>query len=923
MFSSKNALCLFFAFFVALAGCSPQLTPEELLARAETAIDEGDLASAEIDLKSVLRDAPENPRARALYGAINIQRLEADAAVEQFERSLAALESAETRLSFAKALVQAGESAELVSEWQIGSFVTIESEAQFQAALAQAFLAQAQPDEAKAALQRALAAGEADDNYIAFTQALVSLQVDRDQETAQESLQSIVERDPKHARAWSLLGLLAWQNRDFVAAEEYYEKAAAANPYRVGDRIQLVETQVRLGKADVASANLSKLETQLRNYPAIRFLRAQLLFDEGNYEGAIDLFNQILSVSPDNPGALLLAGNANARINKLPIARRHLERFLELQPGSTQAALQLAQVNALMGEPGRTEELARSLLEREADNQTALTLLANALAAQGMHAESAQVFKQLADLRPESTENLVALGSQQIVAGDLDAGLKQLEDALAGDPDNSLARERLIEARLVAQDLDGALEEASRYVEVEPDSTRALIFRGRVLLQRQNTDAAREDFEEALRRDPASVPARGGLAAIAVLGQDLEGAQSEFEKSLEANPGNLQSSLNLAVVLERRGELVEMEQVLSAAVEANPTAVAPRVALARKAMMDKQPAIAIELLSVEEIARQKDVGALQTLTGAYVLAEQAELAQLSAKELLELRPNDPMVLALSARADVLSQDFASAREQLESALEMAPNVSALRKQLIEVLVYERELDLAIDQIEQLSPESQNEAAVLQLRGRIALAQDDAKGAVDWLARAYEKSPDSESLFFLATARLASGERTELVGELSSWIEAHPEDARNRSVLAALLIETGDEAGATAQYQTLIDDGSEDVVALNNLAWLIREQQTSKALEYIQRADRLAPDSFSVKDTYAMVELERGEFDRALMLNQRAIDGAPDPKEDLLLNRARILAAAGRGDEARGVLEKLLSQPDVEQELEARALLESL
>lgn len=894
-------------FGVVLLGgiaCTPKLSPDELLTRAETAIKTGELAAAEIDLKAVLRDAPDDARGRALYGQINMRRLEAAAAVEQFERSLASQESVDTRLFFAKALVQASESAELVSEWQAGTFVSVESESQFQAALAQGFLAQAQPDEARAALERALAASTGEEDYVAFTEALIALQLDGDQNAAKALLEGIVDRTPTHARAWSLLGLLASQSKDFDAAEKFYEKAAAANPYRVGDRIQLVETQVRLGKADIASSNLTKLEGQLRNYPALTFLRGQLMFDEGNYEGAINLFNQILSVTPDNPGTLLLAANANARVNKLPIARRHFERFLQLQPGNVQATLQLAQTNALMGQPRKTEELARALLENEKDNQTALGLLASALAAQGLHAESAQIFLRLKELQPDSTSNLVALGSQQVIAGDVDAGLMQLQGAVEKDPGSALARERLIEARLVARDLDGAADSAARYVESSPDSARAAVYLGRVKLQQNDMDAARDMFDRALQLDPSNVPARGGLAAVAVLGKDLEGAKAQFEEALKSNPGDLQSSLNLAVILEQLGELQGMEDVLYAAMDANPTATTPRIAIARKALTDGKPAVAIEVLSPEDIVQQKDFRVIQMLAAAYITADQKELALASARQLLELRPDDPAALALGARAHLLSRELAEAQVLLEQALDANPQNVPLRKVLIDVFVMQNEFEKAVDELDQLPLESQNDPAVYRLRGRNALIQSDVGAAVDWLSQAYASAPDRENLLLLSTARWLDGERDDVLNVLDGWVQTHPKDLGVRSVLAARLIEAGKESGAIAQYRVLVDQNPDDVIALNNVAWLLREDETDLALEYIQRAETLAPDSASVADTYAMIELERGDFDHALTLNQRALELTPDANE-IVLNRARILAKAGRTTEAKRLLGEVL------------------
>jgi Flp pilus assembly protein TadD len=111
------------------------------------------------------------------------------------------------------------------------------------------------------------------------------------------------------------------------------------------------------------------------------------------------------------------------------------------------------------------------------------------------------------------------------------------------------------------------------------------------------------------------------------------------------------------------------------------------------------------------------------------------------------------------------------------------------------------------------------------------------------------------------------------------------------------------------------------MALNNLAWLTRATDTQKALELIERADRLAPESPEIKDTYAMVLMEAGDYRRALALNSRALDLAGnDPS--MRLNRAMILIRAGRTDEARGLLEELV-KGSAPTSTEAMALLSKL
>ncbi|EED33973.1 putative PEP-CTERM system TPR-repeat lipoprotein [gamma proteobacterium NOR5-3] len=911
---------LVLAATLTLSGCSSPVSEAELVARASEAIANGDLAAAELDVKTALQQNPENAAARSLYGQIYLRQINPGAAIGEFERSLGAADIPETRLALAKALVQAGESAELLSEYEIGAYASTADMPEFKAALARAYLAQAQVDEARSALAAADAA-EAND-YVDLTRAVFTLQLDKDSYKAKELLQSIVNRSPANAEAWSLLGFLATREDDRAAAEEYFAKASAANPYRLGDRLQLVTTQIRLGKAEDADKDLAQLEKLIPNYPEVNFLRGQLYFDDGDYKNAIDAFSQVLTANPNHAGALLLSANANVREQNLATAQRQYTQFLTLQPGHLPASLQLANLSWQLGDASKTEELARNILKEHEMNIPALGLLAMALSAQGLHAESAQAYQQIATLNPESTQAKVALGSQQMVAGDTEAGIEQLQAAVALDPSNAQARERLIEAHLAVGDLDAAAAAGEAYLEAAPDTARSAVYLGRVRLQQEDYKGARELFEKALTLEPGNVSASGGMAALAVLNKDLDGAKAAFEQALEANPGDVLTSMNLAVVLEQTGDLQAMQAVLSAAMEANPGAVAPRLALARYALSQNDADQAITLMAPVEENGEGDYQVHQILAGARLAVGNAEAARDNARRLLELRSNDPVALALVARVEAANGRPEQAQRHIDAALKLQPQSSELRKMLVESLIQQQKLEQAGEEIAKLPEEVQNETAVLTVRGRLAVAVQDFASAKTLFAKAFEQQRNNINLGLLTGARWALGERSETITMLEEWLEEYPDDLLSLNELASRQIEMGNDEAATSLYSRIVNKQPENVLALNNLAWLTRVSDKDAALDYISRADKLAPETAQIKDTYAMVELERGSYERALSLNAKALDAAKGSAE-LRYNRAQILSRAGRIDEARAVLEELVSGPAFASQDAAKNLLNSL
>ncbi|MDB4476026.1 PEP-CTERM system TPR-repeat protein PrsT [bacterium] len=910
---------LVLAATLTLSGCSSPVSEAELVARASEAIANGDLAAAELDVKTALQQNPENAAARSLYGQIYLRQINPSSAVIEFERSLESSPSNATRMLLAKALVQAGESAELLSEFDLGAYASISSEPEFHAVLARAYLAQTQYEKARAALA---SASEAGNEYVDITRAVFALQLDNDSDGAKSLLHDVVERSPANAHAWSLLGIIAINDEDRDAAEEYFAQASIANPYRLGDRLQLVTTQIRLGKGEAADKDLAQLEQLIPNYPEVNFLRGQLYFDAGDYENAIDAFSQVLSVNPSHTGALLLSANANVRQQNLATAQRQFSQFLSQQPGHLQASLQLADVWWQLGEPDQTEAIARDILKEHKMDVRALGLLAMALAAQNMPAESAQAYQQIAELQPESAETLVALGSQLLVSGEAEAGIDQLQAAIALDPSSAPARERLIEAQLSVNDVTAAEEAARDYRVQAPESPRSAVYLGRVLLQSEDLSGARLAFEEALEIDPGNIGASGGMAALAILDDDVEGAIDAFRVALNANPGEVVTSMNLAVLQEQVGDMAGMQETLSVAVDVNPKAVEPRLALARYELGQRQPAEAINLINPVKESHESDYRVHQLLARAYMVSGQPEAAANSARTLLALQGDDPNVLAVVAQVEIVNGRPDVAESHLLKALETRPESSDLRKMLVSVLIQQSRAERASEEIAKLPKDVRNEAAVVVVRGRLALAAGDPAEAKALFQQAFEQDRSSVNLVFLATAQWMAGDRVEVFDALESWLGDYPDDVLVLNELASRKLESGSEDEAEQHYRTLLALQPENALVLNNLAWLLRTTDVEEALDFIARADRIVPNSPQIKDTYAMVELERGKFERALNLNQKAIDSAQGDR-NIRFNRAQILSRAGQKDEAVDLLRELVAGPAFASQADAKALLDTL
>ncbi|MCB1966563.1 MAG: tetratricopeptide repeat protein, partial [Candidatus Accumulibacter sp.] len=96
--------------------------------------------------------------------------------------------------------------------------------------------------------------------------------------------------------------------------------------------------------------------------------------------------------------------------------------------------------------------------------------------------------------------------------------------------------------------------------------------------------------------------------------------------------------------------------------------------------------------------------------------------------------------------------------------------------------------------------------------------------------------------------------------------------------------------------------------LNNLAWVAAQQKDPKAMEYAEKANKLAPNQAPLMDTLGVLLVDQGDKARGLGLLKEAVALAPQAGQ-IRLNYAKALIKAGQKSEARKELEQLAGMGD--------------
>ncbi|MBU6485846.1 MAG: tetratricopeptide repeat protein, partial [Betaproteobacteria bacterium] len=190
-----------------------------------------------------------------------------------------------------------------------------------------------------------------------------------------------------------------------------------------------------------------------------------------------------------------------------------------------------------------------------------------------------------------------------------------------------------------------------------------------------------------------------------------------------------------------------------------------------------------------------------------------------------------------------------------------------------------------------------------LEGEIMAAQKKWSEATLAVKMAIKRQPAPVLALRLYGLLEISGKHADASAFASTWVKENPKDATLPLMLAQQSQQENDYKAAAAAYKKVLDIDPDNVVALNNLAWILSEQKDPAALEYAEHAHRLAPFNAGVIDTLGWALTRTGDAKRGVELLRMASNIASG-QPDIRLHFAQALIATGDKADARKELTEL-------------------
>lgn len=357
--------------------------------------------------------------------------------------------------------------------------------------------------------------------------------------------------------------------------------------------------------------------------------------------------------------------------------------------------------------------------------------------------------------------------------------------------------------------------------------------------------------------------------------------------------------------------------------QSHPDALGPRVSLASYYLRVGQPESAVAMLSEIKEQYPNDPSLLAHLGKAQVSSGELESALATFRELIVARPDWAHAHYLAATVHLRLNDSRDARFELETAIRLNPNHIPAKIELTRMHMQANDLEEAKKLLAELEQTEANHPGVLSLRASLAMSEERWQEAVEFSAKAAHALPDSKLTLQLAIAQWRAGDREGTVKTLESWLEAHPDDVPLQVHLANTYLLLDRPQEARAAFAKVIQSSPDHALALNNLAWLLREENPGRAVGLAERALKLTPEDPRVMETLAVTLLNDGQTARALALLRDASERAPNNLETRY-HLAVALNRSGKEAEAVDLLKNILAmQQPFESKQEAQSLLQAL
>ncbi len=741
---------------------------------------------------------------------------------------------------------------------------------------------------------------------------------------ALQVIRKLIDKQPGNSELWSLQGDIYVSSQQFDNAYASYTSAVELTE---GKSYQYIAKRalVCISKDDIECVNkdVAELVNNVPGYYMTAYVKGLLAIKQQRWKDAYSVLMGALTINAELTPAYYFAGMALFQDKQYGSAVTQLSSFVARQPESVNGRHLLSLAQLREGHLESAKTTLQPIIVSGKSGSSIVYLMGQIEYALGNIANSIRYFKQLSQLQPESALVHTQLGLKLMASGDKLGGLDALAVAIDIAPDVLEAGQASVLAYLDSNQFDKAQALINKLQSSNANSAILFNLQGVLHMQKEQLHEAKKSFGRALKLEPGDPTAAHNLARLMFKQGDVQNTRQLYHDVLKHHPKHIPTHLKLAELDLKQGNDIKAEQRLLALITQQPSALAPRLVLAQYYLISGRVDSVSGILEPMTQLYPKDERLLTVLAESLLASEHPGKAKHEAQFLVNSLPDSANAHWLLARSAIADLDMIKGKEALKKTLSLNPDHVPAQIVRIKLLTEDKDLDRAARALQKLITQASGDPRVGSLSAWMALVSGDNIKAVKRYKKVFSVSATSANAMGLAQAQWQAGQREDSVATLQQWVFKYPDDVKVHFRLGMRYMQMGLDGEASARFNRVLQFDPNNVVVLNNLAWLLRNENSVKALRYIERAAELEPDSAAVFDTLGVVLLQHGSLARALRVFERATRAHPEHAA-IQYHYAIALHRNNQTKQAMQILAQLIqSFPEFDNKAQAQMLLRKL
>lgn len=622
----------------------------------------------------------------------------------------------------------------------------------------------------------------------------------KDIPAAHSAVENLLKVQPENAQGLQLAGLIAYENRSDVQAQEYLRKALQKAPGLDFGRRTLVMSYLRSGQPTKAVEALQPVLHGTETRTAWLSLAGNAYMQSGDVKTAEEYFQRAAKADPENKQTQTALALARMRSGHAEEAFTDLEQIAAEDKGVS-ADMALIATHIRQKQFDKALKAITNFEKKQPDNPVVHNLRGGALLGKGDSEGARKSFEKALSINPAYLPAATALAQMDLIAKRPDDARKRYESVLAKEPKNVQAllaiaelqarsgakpdeiaaqigkaiaaapseaapRLALIGLHVRSKDNQKALTAVQEALAAIPDRPELLDVAGQVYQLNGDTNQALATYGRLANLLPTAAHPYLRMAEVQVAAKNKEGARNSLNKGLSLQPDSLpmqralimldvddkqfDAALAKARDIQKKQPKLNAGHVLEGDIHVINKAWA-QAATAYRAGLKAAPA-------TDLAQRLHTVLLLDSKTGE---------ANAFADSWLKSHPKDNAFRLFLAESANKRKDYAGAAAHYRNLLAVQPNNPALLNNFAWSLGQMKD-PKALGYAEQANKLAPNQPAIMDTLGVLLVEQGNIERGLDLLTKALQLAPEAHAVRLnYAQALLKAGKKAEAKEELET------------------------------------------------------------------------------------------------------------------------------------------------------------